>query len=144
MSATGTNGADLPAPDRVASPSISMAAAGGQVLPTEGFGPVTQLGDLAGADGVIDMVGLDPRAGTNSFEGAAGSCSDCDPERQPERGRHRPNDNSADFTLGGALARPCGCVTAAGAFTGTIAQVQGTDTDNSPHLDETVDDQRAS
>ena len=139
MSAAGTNGADLPAPDRVASPAISMAASGGQVLLTDGFGPFTQLGDLAGADGIIDMAGLDASAsGANSFETAAGPAATATQSANRAADGADTDDNSADYSLAAPTPAACVCVPAAGSFTGTIAQIQGTDTDTTPHLDETV------
>jgi 5'-nucleotidase len=137
MSAAGGTGGAL-TPDRIASPAISMAAAGGQVLLTEGFGPFTQLGDLAGADGIIDMVGLDPTAaGANSFEGAAGPAATATLSANRAADGEDSDDNSADFTLAAPTPEFCGCVPAAAPFTGSIAQIQGTG-DTSPHLDATV------
>ena len=106
MSATGAVGALCPTPDRVASPSISMAAAGGQVLLTEGFGPVTAIGNLAGTAGMIDMVGLDP-AGTNSFEGSAGPAATATQSANRNAAGTDTDNNSADFALAAPSPEAC-------------------------------------
>ena len=138
MSAAGT-GTALPTPDRVASPAISMATAGGQVLLTDGAGPFTQLGDLADTDDIIDMVGLDPSAsGTNSFETAAAPAATATQSANRAADGADTDDNSDDFALAAPTPTGCGCVPAPGPFTGTIAEIQGTNTDTSPHLDDTA------
>jgi 5'-nucleotidase len=135
MSAAGTIGTALPTPDKVASPAINMAAAGGQVLLQEGFGPVAAVGDLAGADGVIDMVGLG--SGNGSFEGGTGPAATAT-QSANRTGGADTDDNSVDLTLAAPTPDACGCVSAPGSFTGTIAQIQGQNTPTSPHLDDTV------
>ncbi len=66
--ASATTGDPLPTPDHVASPAIAMAAAGGQTI--LGTQTTYGAGDLAGATGVIDMVG---QSGAGSYETAPAS-----------------------------------------------------------------------
>ena len=139
MSANGPNGAALPTPDRTASPSISMATNGGQVLLLDAAAPYTGRGDLAGTAGVIDMVGLDPSAaGANSYETAAAPAPTATQSAQRDSDGTDSDDNSVDFALATPTPEACGCVGSAGVFSGPIDQIQGLDTDTTPQLDKTV------
>ena len=139
MSGTGGGGVALPTPDRIASPAIAMASAGGQVFLQETAAPFVGSGNLAGAAGVIDMVGLDTGAsGATSFETAAGPAASGSQSANRSAAGTDTDNNSADFTLAAPSPVNCGCVPAAGTFSGSIAEIQGTDTDTSPHLDDTA------
>ncbi len=121
MSGNGPNGAALPAPDRTASPSISMATNGGQVLLLDAAAPFTGRGDLAAPDnqGVIDMVGLDPTAsGATSYEGSPAPAPTSTQSAQRDSDGADTDDNSADFALGAPTPEACDCVVAAGSFSG--------------------------
>jgi predicted extracellular nuclease len=124
MSATGANGAVLPSPDQEPG-SFSMAAAGGQVFLLSQSTPVTTTGDMAGAPGVIDMVGA---SGATSFEhSAAGAATATSSLNRSASGADTDN-NTADFTL--AAPTPTGTGGGGGTTTppvdATIAQIQGT------------------
>ena len=137
MSATGANGAALPTPDAVAIPSFSVAAAGGQVYLLSGASPITTTGDQAGAAGVVDMVGA---AGSSSFEAAATSAGATATSSLNRSATGADSDNNtADFSLAAPSPENAGTGTPPPPPTDyTIAQIQGTDTDTSPHLGETV------
>ena len=116
-----------------------MAAAGGQVLLDNGTARSRTLGDLAGADGVIDMVGLDPSAsGATSYEGAAAPAATATQSANRAADGNDTDDNAADFTLAAPTPRRAAACRRPPPFSGSIAQIQGTDTDTSPHLDDTV------
>jgi 5'-nucleotidase len=135
MSSTGATGAALPTPNRVASPSINMAASGGQILLLDSAAVPTAQGDLSGADGIIDMVGLGAATSSETAPGPAASATQS--AKRTAAGADT-DDNSADFTLGTPTPTGCtDCVPAPGTFTGSIAEIQG-DGDTSPHLDDTV------
>ncbi len=139
MSATGANGAALPTPDRVANPTISMATAGGQVFLQQTAAPVVGTGEMAGQPGVVDMVGLDSSAsGSTSFEGAPGPAATATQSANRDAAGADTDNNATDFSLAAPSPSACGCVPAGGTFSGSIADIQGTDTDTSPHLDDTV------
>ena len=116
MSSAGTAGADLPVtPDRVASPAVSMATAGGQVLLTDRV--VTfPVGDLTDVEGVVDAVGSGDGSDTpNAYEGADGPQRDEHPSvsRAAARRGHRHQQRR----LHGRHPDPdaCDCTGAAGA-----------------------------
>lgn len=93
MSAAGANGAALD-PDQTAAPALSMAAAGGQVFLLNQAAPITTSGNMAGASGVLDMVGA---SGATSFETAA-TASAATATQSLNRAADTDN-NSADFAL---------------------------------------------
>lgn len=107
MSAAGTTGAALPAPDQVADPAIGMAGAGGQVI----LGTATTYGsgNLAGAAGVIDAFGT---SGATSFEGAAAGspASGTQSLNRTATGADTDN-NTADFTLAAPTPTASGVTT---------------------------------
>jgi len=132
---TGSVGAALPEPDLVTSSALNMAAGAGQVLLAKSTTPFTVTGDLAGNAALLDMVGYGStptsfetaRTGTalNNTTSAARSSAGADTD-----------DNSADFTTG----TPSPQAAAGGTtppppveFSGSIAEIQGTDTATSPH-----------
>ena len=85
------------------------------------------------------MVGLDPApGGANSYETAAGPAATAANSANRSALGVDTDNNSADFTLAAPSPAACGCVAAGGSFTGTIAEIQGTNTDTSPRLDDTV------
>ena len=135
MSAAGSIGADLPAPDKVASPSINMAAAGGQVLLQEGFGPVAAIGDLAGATASSTWSGSAPATGASRVPPAPRPPRASRPTAPavPTPTTTPPTSPSPPPRLTPVAACPRRC-----SFTGTIAQIQGANTPTSPHLDDTV------
>ncbi len=115
-----------------------MAAAGGQVYLLSNSTPITTTGDQAGAAGVVDMVG--PRAST-SFETAATSGrGDDDRARSTARPPvPTPTTTPTDFSLAAPTPQAAGPGTPPPPPTEyTIAEIQGTDTDTSPHVGETV------
>jgi 5'-nucleotidase len=137
MGGAGTTGAALPTPDAVATPSFSLAAAGGQVYLLSSSSPITTTGNQAGASGVVDMVGA---AGSSSFEAeptAAGATATSSLNRSAT-GTDTDN-NRVDFSLAGPTPENAGTGTPPPPPTEySIAQIQGTDTDTSPHLGEAV------
>lgn len=137
MSATGPSGAGLPTPDAVATPAFSLAAAGGQVYLLSGSSPVTTTGDQAGAAGVVDMVGA---SGSTSFETAATTAAATATSSLNRSATGADSDkNNVDFSLAAPTPQNSGTTTPPPPPTDyTIAQIQGTDTDTSPHLGETV------
>ncbi|MBC2934340.1 ExeM/NucH family extracellular endonuclease [Nocardioides sp. zg-1228] len=111
MSGVGAVGDALPAPDQTASPVIGMAGAGGQVIlaTIPSVIPNTTAGNLAGAPGILDMVGT---TGATSFETAATSAP---ASATVSLNRNQDTDNnSADFTTAG----PSPTASAAGPVTG--------------------------
>jgi 5'-nucleotidase len=137
MSAVGANGAALPTPDAVASPAFSLAAAGGQVYLLSSATPVTTTGDQAGAAGLVDMVGA---AGSSSFETEATSAGATATSSLNRSATGADTDNNhADLGLAAPTPQNAGAGTPPPPPTDyTIAQIQGTDTDTSPHLGEAV------
>ncbi|WP_165355218.1 ExeM/NucH family extracellular endonuclease [Nocardioides oleivorans] len=141
MSATGASGAALPTPDQVASPAFNMAAAGGQTLLQTSSTVLTVSGNVAGAAGIVDMVGA---SGSTTFEtAAAGSASTTVSLNRNATGADS-DSNSADFTTAAPSPTPSG-----GGGTDpepepepgqtlTIAQVQGADAATSPYNNTTV------
>ncbi|WP_127480843.1 ExeM/NucH family extracellular endonuclease [Nocardioides pantholopis] len=124
---TGTLGPALSGVDETTATPLSMAAGSGQVLLAEGTAPVRTLGDLAGAPGLVDMVGY----GTaTSFEAApTGSALSSATSAQRAAGGADTDDNGADFT------RTAPTPTGSGSDGGgpdpepvevTIAELQGT------------------
>ena len=84
------------------------------------------------------MVGLDP-AGTNSFEGAAGPAATATQSANRNAAGTDTDNNSTDFASRRRRARGVRLrARRLPTFSGTIAEIQGTDTDTSPHLDDTV------
>jgi 5'-nucleotidase len=139
MSTTGTNGSALPTPDRIASPAISMATAGGQIFLQEGAAPVVVTGEVAGLDRVIDMVGSGSGGDTpTSFEGAPGPGATLTSSANRTAAGADTDNNAADFTLAAPSPVGCGCVPTPGTFSGSIAEIQGVDEHTSPRLDDTV------
>jgi 5'-nucleotidase len=139
MSAAGSTGAAL-TPDATATPAFSMAAAGGQVFLLSSSSAITTTGDQAGAAGVVDMVGA---AGSTSFETAATAAAATATNSLNRSATGADSDNNTtDFSL--ASPSPSACGTACSSTPPpppteySIAQIQGTDTDTSPHLGETV------
>jgi 5'-nucleotidase len=140
MSGTGAAGATLPVtPDRVASPAVSMATAGGQVLLTDRV--VTfPVGDLTGVAGIVDMVGSGDGSDTpNAYEGADGpSATNTNSVSRASDGTDT-DDNSDDFAAGAPSPEACGCTGAPGAAAGllSISAVQGPGY-TTPYLDRSV------
>ena len=137
MGAAGANGAALPTPDAVATPAFSLAAAGGQVYLLSSATPITTNGDQAGAPGVVDMVGA---LGSSSFETAptSAAASTTSSLNRSATGADS-DDNTADFSTAAPTPQNAGTVTPPPPPTDySIAQIQGTDTDTSPHVGETV------
>ena len=137
MGSAGANGAALPTPDAVATPAFSLAAAGGQVYLLSSSSPITTTGDQAGAPGVVDMVGAN---GSTSFETAAtlAAATPASSLNRAATGADSDN-NTVDLSLAAPTPENAGTGTPPPPPTEyTIAQIQGTDTDTSPHLGETV------
>jgi 5'-nucleotidase len=133
MSATAGSASAVPA-DLVASPTVSMAAGGGQVFLTDNAQAITATGQMAGRDHVIDMVGLD---GSTSYEGTgAGPTATATSSAQRTGGTDTDN-NTADFSLAAPTPTGCGCFTAANVGSKSIAEIQGT-TDTSPFVYDTA------
>lgn len=106
MSAPGSNGAELPTPDAVASPAFNLAAAGGQVYLLEGTAPITTSGDMAGAPSVVDMVGA---ASATSFETApTGTSASATSSLNRDADGTDTDDNAADFRLAAPTPTPAG------------------------------------
>ena len=137
MGAVGANGAALPTPDAVALPAFNMAAAGGQVYLLSTSTPITTTGDQAGAAGVVDMVGA---TGSTSFETAATSAGATTTSSLNRTTAGADTDNNTtDFSLAAPTPQAAGPGTPPPPPTEhTIAEIQGTDTDTSPHVGETV------
>jgi 5'-nucleotidase len=131
-----TNGAALPTAD--ASSGLNLSGTGGQVYLADsvsGIDPNTP----AGAGGstftsqVIDFVGWGTST-TTSFEGTRAAATTNGTSISRNAAGADTDVNSADF----AVANPpvpenCDCAATPGEFTGTIAQIQGTDAAASPH-----------
>jgi predicted extracellular nuclease len=137
MGAAGGTGAALPTPDAVASPAFSLAAAGGQVYLLSSATPITTTGNQAGATGVVDMVGA---SGSTSFETEATQAAATATSSLNRAATGADTDNNhADFALAAPTPQNAGTGTPPPPPTDyTIAQIQGTDTDTSPHLGESV------
>ncbi|MEQ6902630.1 ExeM/NucH family extracellular endonuclease [Nocardioides sp. YIM 152588] len=96
MGSVGTNGAALPTPDRVASPSFSMASAGGQVALQEGTTIIATSGDVVGVSGLVDFFGT---SGAASYEGApAGASASSSVSLNRDADGTDTDNNGADFT----------------------------------------------
>ena len=129
-SASATVGAALPTPDVVSGSNINMSGANGQVLLLPGTTPSTASGDLAGNPGVLDAVGF----GTTptSYEGAATGVALTSTTSAQRAAAGTDSDNNADDF---SEALPTPRTPAAprppppAEFTGSIAEIQGTDTD---------------
>ena len=123
MGIVGGTGAALPAPDLVASPAIAMAAAGGQVI--LGVGTTFGTGDLAGINGITDMVGA---SGAASFETAATTSPATAALSLNRETGADTNSNANDFstaapTPSNSLGTPAALdATSPGNKTGTIGQ----------------------
>ncbi len=137
MGTAGGTGVPLPTPDAVATPAFSLAAAGGQVYLLSSSSPITTTGDQAGAAGVVDMVGAN---GSTSFEAAATTAAATATSSLNRSATGTDTDqNNADLSLAAPTPQNAGTGTPPPPPTDyTIAQIQGTDTDTSPHLGETV------
>ena len=139
MGAVGANGAALPTPDAAALPAFNLAAAGGQVYLLSTSTPDRDHRQPGRRRrGVVDMLGATgpprsrpppPRPGrppTNSLNRTtAGADTD---------------NNTADFTARGshAAGTPAPATPPPPPTEHTIAEIQGTDTDTSPLVGETV------
>ena len=137
MGAAGATGSALPTPDAVAAPAFNLAAAGGQVYLLSSSTPVTTNGNQAGAAGVVDMVGA---TGASSFETAA-TASPATATSSLNRGATGADtdNNTSDFSLAAPTPQNAGTGTPPPPPTAySIAEIQGTDTDTSPHVGETV------
>jgi 5'-nucleotidase len=133
MSATAGSASAVPA-DLVASPSVSMAAGGGQVFLTDNAQAITATGQMAGRDHVIDMVGLD---GSTSYEGTGAGPTATVANSAQRTGGTDTDNNTADFSLAAPTPTGCGCFTAANVGSRSIAEIQGT-TDTSPFVYDTA------
>ena len=123
------------------SPSISMATAGGQVLLLDNAGPLTAR-RRPGRGRRRDRHGRTrpERLRRHELRDRAGSGRDRD-ARAPTGRRPAPTPTTTPPTSRWRAPTPeaCTCVPAdAGSFSGSIAEIQGTDTDTTPHLDKTV------
>ena len=137
MSTAGTTGAPLPTPDAVATPAFNLAAAGGQVYLLSSSTPVTTNGNQAGVAGIVDMVGA---TAATSFETAATSAPASATSSLNRGATGADSDsNAADFSLAAPSPQNAGTGTPPPPPTAySIAEIQGTDTDTSPHVGETV------
>jgi predicted extracellular nuclease/2',3'-cyclic-nucleotide 2'-phosphodiesterase (5'-nucleotidase family) len=102
MSAAGSTGASLPQPNLVASPSINMAAAGGQII----LGTATSYGtgNLVGAPGVVDAFGT---SGASSYEAAPAPAVATASQSLNRSATGGDTDNNAsDFSLGAPTPTP--------------------------------------
>ena len=119
-------GADLPTPDEAAGNNLNFAAGGGQVYlttQTAAFNP--GLGNLAGVDGIIDMVGY---GNATSFETAAATNASVILSINRATGGIDTDNNSADFTTAAPTPTPSGYTPPVSVELGfkTIAEIQGT------------------
>ncbi len=135
--ASATNGAALPTPDVVSGSNIAMSGSNGQVLLLPGTTASTASGDLAGNPGVIDAVGF----GTTptSYEGAATGVALTSTTSAQRTATGADSDNNAD-DFSEALPTPenAGGSAPPEEFTGSIAEIQGTDTGTTPHAGDIV------
>jgi 5'-nucleotidase len=141
--AVGTGGTvDLPAAD--ATGTIAMGGSNGQgwlaTTTTALTPPVGNVVDAQGnlPAGIVDFVGVN----ANSFEGAtAPGMSNTTSASRGATGTDT-NNNGADFTAGAADPQNSGSTTPPvdppEEFTGTIAEIQGTNAATSPHVDDIV------
>jgi 5'-nucleotidase len=142
MSSAASNGAALPTPDQVSSTNITMAAAGGQTI----LGTATTYGtsDLAGAAGVVDMVGT---SGAQSFEKAAATVAATTTQSVNRAANGADSDsNATDISLaapsptsggGGGTTTPTDPPPTSGTVA-PIAEIQGKDAATSPKAGQTV------
>lgn len=129
MSSVGANGAALPTPDATASPSFTMAAAGGQTFLLAGTTPISGTGDMSGNPAVIDMVGV---SGSTSYETAPTTVGATATNSLNRNGGADTDNNATDFTL--AAPTPTASGSGGGTdpdpepptSTRTIAEIQGT------------------
>jgi 5'-nucleotidase len=95
-SAAGANGSALPTPDYTASPALNLAAAGGQTILSTSATNLAVSGNVAGATGIIDMLGV---TGANTFEGAVGTVVGTTTKSVSRAAGGVDSDNNAnDFT----------------------------------------------
>ena len=103
--ANSTNGETLPVPDAATSASWSGNANGGTLVLSDSTSAVTGTGDLAGAAGVVDLLGY--RA-SNTFEAAATQVQATVAQSMGRAGYVDTDNNAADFSL--AAPSPCNTV----------------------------------
>ncbi len=119
------NGAELPAPDQVEA-SVNFAGGGGAVFLANQTGALTPAtGDLAGAAGIIDMVGY---GSANSYEAAVAPKASVTLSINRTGGVDTDN-NAADFSTAAPTPTPSGYIPDPPVDLGfkTIAEIQGTD-----------------
>ena len=137
--AAGTSVTDKPLPAPDATGTISMSGTNGVVLLVPSTTGFTAQGDLAGNPGVTDMVGY---GGTpTSYETAnTGTALTNSTSASRVASGADTDDNAADFTAGAPSPQNSGGVAPPPPqeFSGSIAEIQGTDTDTTPHAGETV------
>ena len=107
--ANSTNGETLPVPDATTGASWSGNANGGTLVLSNSTSAMTGTGDLAGATGVVDLLGY--RA-SNTFEAAATQVQATVAQSMGRTGYADTQNNAADFGL--ATPTPCntdGCAT---------------------------------
>jgi predicted extracellular nuclease len=128
MSAAGSNGSALPAPDATALPAFNMAAAGGQVVLQQGTTVIATSGNVVGTAGIVDFVGA---SGAASYETASTTSAATATQSLNRSATGGDTDNnSADFSL--AAPSPANSGTSGGGdedpptpVDATIAEVQG-------------------
>lgn len=137
----GTNGAALPTPDAVT--TLTPSGTNGTLALVEGTTAVALTpGSVAGADGVVDLLGYGT---SNTFEGAAATApaGNTDVKSLNRTNGADTDDNRADFSLSSTITPQNSGGTDPGTdpgtepTTATIAEVQGT-TDVSPFDGKTV------
>jgi 5'-nucleotidase len=125
-SAAGANGVAIPTAD--ASATWTLGATGGQVLLVNGTSAFSGTGDLAGASGLVDMVGWGTTGGgsvATSFETARGATT-ANTTALLRSGADSDN-NSTDFASGAPAPQNSGDVPPPVEPTdATIAEIQGT------------------
>ncbi|MCW2766782.1 MAG: Endonuclease/exonuclease/phosphatase, partial [Nocardioides sp.] len=131
--AGATPSAALPTPD--ATGTISMSGTGGVVLLVPTTTAFTTTGNLAGNAALLDMVGYGTTAASYETVNTGVALTNSTAASRSAAGADSDN-NAADFSEGAPAPQNVGDVTppAPEEFTGSIAEIQGTDTATSPHV----------
>ena len=142
--ASGSNGSALPTPDQVNS-SVNLSGTSGTVFLANQTGALTTpaTGSLVGDPAILDLVGFGT---SNTYEGTVAPAPSATASIARTAAGADSDVNGADFTAGAptpanGAARdggPGGGGTTPPATEVTIAQLQGTDTDTSPYVGQTV------
>lgn len=139
--ASGSTGAALPTPDQV-STGVNLSGTTGTVFLVQGTSALTAppTGSIVGDPAILDLVGFGT---SNTYEGTVAPAPSATTSIARAASEADTDVNAADFTAGAPTPENSGS-TGGGTpppvepVSATIAQIQGTDTDTSPYVGQSV------